>query len=146
MCMLLTVSCQDRSEQKDTTRQADTSAASDPNPEIMQERKGIHQLEWERHRADALLTDPTTSEFELGIEAGKEGDWTKAAGIFESITKEHPKNSKAHFNLGLCYKYLRDYPEAGRSFQQAYKLEPDSLYRAELEVVEAWERELQKVK
>ncbi len=144
MCILLAVSCQDRSERKNTSRQADTSAASDPSPEIMQERKGVHQLEWERHRADALLTDPTISEFELGIEAGKEGDWTKAAGIFESITKEHPKNSKAHFNLGLSHKYLRDYSEAGRSFQQAYELEPDSLYLEELRTVESWERELQK--
>ncbi len=142
--MLLAVSCQERSERKNTSPQADTSAASDPNPEIMQERKGVHQLEWERHRADALLTDPTILEFGLGIEAGKEGDWTKAAGIFESITKEHPKNSMAHCNLGVCYKYLRDYPEAGRSFKQAYELEPDSIYLEELRTVEAWERELQK--
>lgn len=108
--------------------------------------KGIHQLEWERHRAESLLKDTSTAEFERGYEAGLSANWAEAAEIFERITREHPENSKAYYNLGLCYEYLRDYSAARRAFERAYELHPDSLSRFELQKVELWERELQKDK
>ena len=93
-----------------------------------------------------MLKDSAFSEFERGFKAGLDGNWSRAAEIFQGVTREHPENSKAFYNLGLCYEYMRDYSAAIGALRRAYELHPDSLSRSELQKLELWERELQKDK
>lgn len=147
LCVVFVVSCQQRRDRTRGVEHRDTSAPSEADslstviqvpPAELEERRGIHELEWQKHRAEALLDDESITEFQMAIEAGSLGEWDKAREIFEEIIHSHPDNHRAHFNLGLCHKYLRNYTAAREFFRRAYELQPDSLYKAELKTVESW--------
>ncbi|MEW5909246.1 MAG: tetratricopeptide repeat protein, partial [Thermodesulfobacteriota bacterium] len=62
---------------------------------------------------------------EKGILASMQGDYPGAAGHFETVIRKYPKNSDAHFFLGLAYQEMGDVSKALSSLSKAIALNPE---------------------
>jgi tetratricopeptide (TPR) repeat protein len=84
--------------------------------------------------------------FRIGFAAEARGDWSAAKPEFERILMLRPREplgSTSHYDLGLAFFNLRDYPGATAEFEAAIKLDPDFLAaRANLVTVYALRNEL----
>lgn len=99
------------------------------------ERKGEHQVQMEQQRASVLMRDTSISLFAEGIDLVGNGKYEEAVRIFKQITGEYPNNSKAYFNLGVIYKYLRQYECAKIVLHKALQLKENSRYKDEIEEI-----------
>ncbi len=54
--------------------------------------------------------------------------WTKVEQTYKSILKLDPKNSLAHYRLGLIYYYRKNYVEAKKYFDVALNQSPFNYY------------------
>ena len=99
------------------------------------ERKGEHQVQMEQQRASVLMRDTSISSFAEGIDLVGSGKYEEAVRIFKEITAQYPNNSRAYFNLGVIYKYLRHYECAKIVLRKAYELNEDPRYNEVLQEV-----------
>jgi tetratricopeptide (TPR) repeat protein len=89
----------------------------------------------EQQRALELINDSTITEFKQGIDLVRSGRYNDAIVVFGAVTKKHPKNSVAYYNLGVTYKFLNNYTQALKILQRACKLKKDPRYREQLNTV-----------
>lgn len=70
--------------------------------------------------------DSTTGSSELaaGTDAISAGDFEKARGIFEKVSREQPSNARAHFYLGVAQQNLGQGEAAVQSYERALELDP----------------------
>jgi Flp pilus assembly protein TadD len=99
------------------------------------DRKGEHQVHLEQQRASVLMRDTSIADFANGIDLVGNGSYEEAVRVFKKSTAEYPKNSRAYFNLGVIYKYLRKYECAGIVLRKGYELEKDPRYKEEMQEV-----------
>ncbi|MCZ6775574.1 MAG: tetratricopeptide repeat protein [Ignavibacteria bacterium] len=99
------------------------------------ERKGEHQVQMEQQRTSVLMRDTSISRFAEGIDLVGNGRYEEAVRVFKEITAEYPNNSRAYFNLGVIYKYLRHYECANIVLRKAYELNEDPRYNEVLQEV-----------
>jgi len=57
----------------------------------------------------------------------KYGEPRRALTHLENALKHDPKYAAAHHALGLVYAAVKDWPKAFKSFEEAYRLDPDNL-------------------
>ncbi len=57
----------------------------------------------------------------------KEGNLEEAKAAYLESIALNPKIPMVHFNLGLVYKKMRDYPAAAGSLEEVLKLDPNHL-------------------
>ena len=100
------------------------------------ERKGEHQFQMEQQRALELIDDSTIVEFKQGINLAKGGKYKEALTVFEELTKQHPKNSVAYYNLGVTHKFLNNYTQALKMLRRACRLRKDPRYTEQIKEVE----------
>ncbi|MGH9337234.1 MAG: tetratricopeptide repeat protein, partial [Vicinamibacteria bacterium] len=65
--------------------------------------------------------------FNAGLAAFNERDYSTAVGLFQEVIAEIPENPSAHQYLGLCFFHLQQYPEAMDALMDARALRPDSF-------------------
>lgn len=99
------------------------------------ERKSEHQFQMEQQRALELINDSTIAEFRQGIDLVRSGKYNDAVFVFDALTKKHPKNSVAHYNLGVTYKFLNNYAQSLKMLRRACKLRKDPRYKEQLKEV-----------
>lgn len=63
-------------------------------------------------------------DFDAGRKAIDAKDWKGAAGLFQKVVAQEPKNADAFNYLGYAYRNLGDYDSAFRHYGQALTLNP----------------------
>lgn len=78
------------------------------------------------HFQEAERSDPSNVEIlnSLGLTLAGLSKFQEAARRFSSVTERTPQFPGAHYNLGLCFVNLGDFPAAVTSFQKLLKLAP----------------------
>jgi tetratricopeptide (TPR) repeat protein len=79
-----------------------------------------------------LYTQPKLPAMAKGVALAKQSKWENAVTLFASITKEHPQNHKAFYNLGIAYKYNNQLTEALVAFRRAFQLKSSQRYEQEI--------------
>ncbi|MDZ7271316.1 MAG: tetratricopeptide repeat protein [candidate division KSB1 bacterium] len=65
---------------------------------------------------------------DLGKKYAQKGLWQEARDAFVQAVAAEPRNSAAHYNLGLAHEVLGNLDQAEAEYQRAIKLEPKDLY------------------
>lgn len=65
--------------------------------------------------------------FNRGVQAGKEGDFEKAAMEFKTATIIDPQKADAYNNLGFAYTNLGRFDEALESYGKVFELQPNNV-------------------
>jgi Tfp pilus assembly protein PilF len=73
----------------------------------------------------SALTGEAKQKMKDGEIAFEEGDYGKAAKLFEEVKALAPKNASVCFNLGLTYQYAGEMDKAAASFEEATRRKPD---------------------
>jgi len=71
-----------------------------------------------------------------GIRAYRRKQWSRAQAYFERACEKHPRNSWAHFKLGMCHFKKKDWEIAATSMAKALELNPNQI-RWRLQYIDA---------
>jgi tetratricopeptide (TPR) repeat protein len=84
---------------------------------------------WHRHPMSPNKPWPSTPKGKSRYDAG---DFSGARAKFEEAIAMEPANPRWHYNLGLAYRQLNNFPAAQQSFLKSLALDPN-YKRAEIE-------------
>ena len=75
----------------------------------------------------AIRLDPKNTKLvqQLAVSYFEENNYSKAAPLFEQLTKEQPTNADYFFLLGKSYEQLKAYPPALAALQQVLRIKSD---------------------
>jgi tetratricopeptide (TPR) repeat protein len=65
--------------------------------------------------------------FEMGLQAGRAGDYDRAVAEFSEAIRLKPDNARAYYNRGQAYRHRGDYGKALTDYGEAIRLKPDLM-------------------
>lgn len=86
-------------------------------------------LKAENYLKELIKNFSYTLEYRFGLAEFYEQDekYRSAAEIYKQLIELEPKNKKANFGLGMCYKYMNDYSQAMKYFLAAAVIDPSDV-------------------
>lgn len=100
-------------------------------------------------------SDAARQQFQQGVTAMRNNNWSVAASVFTGLVKNHPNLSGPHLNLGIIARQHGDFDEAKQHFSHAIEVNPSNqeaynqlalLYRKQGEFKQAEKTFLQAIK
>lgn len=77
----------------------------------------------------SVIPVPAAATFDGAARTYLDGDYEKAASLFESLAKAEPKNARIQYYLGLSYMRLKEREKAGNAFEAADSLTNDEALK-----------------
>lgn len=68
-----------------------------------------------------------------GLEDAKQGNWAEAVESWKGVIQSDDTNHAAHYNLGVAYEALKNYPAALSSYQKALTYSSRGMYQKALD-------------
>lgn len=77
---------------------------------------------------ERLALEAGKGSIQVGVQYARNGLWDEAINAFKMAVNEQPKNSNAHYNLGISYQIVGDFDNAEEEFNKAIALKNKNLY------------------
>ncbi len=89
--------------------------------------------------------EPGSGCIQMGVKYAKAGLWPEATEVWEQAVEEYPKNSVAHYDLGLAYEIQGMLDMAEQEYKTAVELKQKKLYMEALARIRKAKKEQKKL-